>query len=273
MGQAIELISGYASAPSTTFTGLTLGTGNSLAVRSADMRSRVGLLTAWGTWQTAGVLRIRSPRLHDNQQGVRLVGHAATPSLLWPTGPFLQPLIPQDTLTVEITGSATTGDLEMASLLVYYSDLPGINARFITPEQVAAWGVNVMGQEVSLSLGTTGDYTGQVAVNSLSGCDQWKANTDYALLGGFVTASCNCIRIQGIDSGNVGVGFPGYSALPELTADFFVKLSKAYGLAAIPVFNAANKTGILVDGMQDENGADTVVTLNFVELRSPSMRQ
>lgn len=272
MGQGVEIISGFVTAPSTTFTALTMCTGNSLAIRSADMRSKAGLLAAWGTWQTAGVLRIRSPRIHDNQQGIRIVGHATTPTDQYPLSAFMQPLVPQDTLTVELTGSATSGDIEMASILVYYSDLPGIQGRFIGPDQLAAWGVNMMGQQVNLALTTSGDYTGQVAVNSLALCDQWKANTDYALVGGVVSAQCGCIRIQGVDTGNLGVGFPGATTAPDTTSGWFVNLSKAYGLPLIPVFNAANRGAILVDGQQDENGTDTTVTLFFVELRPATLR-
>lgn len=272
MGAALELVSGFVTAPSTTFTGLTPCTGNSYSIRSADMRSRVSLISAWATWQTAGILRIRSPRIHDNQQGIRIVGKATINPALYPPSGFLQALIPQDVLTVELTGSATGGDIEMASLLIHYADLPGAQGRFITPAQVAAWGVNMMGQEVSLALTTSGDYTGQVAVNSLALCDQWKANTDYALLGGVVSANCGCIRIQGIDTGNLGVGFPGASAYPHVTANWFADLSDRYQTALIPVFNAANRGAILVDGQQDENGTDTTVTFYFVELRQPTMR-
>ena len=31
----------------------------------------------------------------------------------------------------------------------------------------------------------------------------------------------------------------------------------------MPIFNAANKNGILIDGAQDENGADPLVTSIF----------
>jgi len=34
----------------------------------------------------------------------------------------------------------------------------------------------------------------------------------------------------------------------------------------IPVFNSANKAGILIDGAQDENGADVTVQSIFAEL-------
>jgi hypothetical protein len=51
-----------------------------------------------------------------------------------------------------------------------------------------------------------------------------------------------------------------------MTAEWFKKLSQESSLPLIPVFNAANKNGILIDGAQDENGADTVVTSIFALL-------
>lgn len=272
MGQALELITGNATAPSTTFTGLTVATGNSLTVRSAPMTTQVSLLSAWAFNNGAGALRIRSPRLHDYNQGIRMVVDATNPSARYPRFQFQQALIPQDVLTVELTGSGTGGKIECASLLLYYSDLPGISARFINTQQLARWGVNMMGQEVDITAGSAGGYSGQVAVNSLALCDNWKANTDYALMGYNVTAACCAVRIQGVDSGNLGVGGPGAVSDPNLCANWFCWLSDFYNLSLIPVFNAANKNAILVDVAQNDGGAAVKVTFYFVELKPPSLR-
>lgn len=273
MGAAMELLTGNATAPSTTFTGLTMATGNTLTIRSAQMNSQISLLAAWGFNNAAGALRIRSPRIHDNQQGIRMVLDATDPSPRYPRRNFMQPLVAQDVLTAEITGSAVAGKIEMASLIIFYADLPGIQGRFITPDQLGRWGVNMMGQEVDITAGAVGGYSGQAAVNSLAGCDNWKANTDYALMGYAVNTACCSVRIQGADVGNLGVGGPGLVIDPNTTADWFVWLSDMYGIAAIPVFNAANKNAILVDVAQNDGGAAVKITFYFVELRPPSMRQ
>lgn len=272
MGQALELLTGHTTAASTTFTALTMCTGNSLGIRNADIRARVALLSAWGVHQAASAIRIRSPRLHDNNQGIRFTVDASNASPFYPAHRFMQPLIPQDVLTVDQTGSGTSGDIDFASLLVYYADLPGVSGRFINSDQLAAWGVNIMGQEVSIALGTSGDYTGEVAINSGSGLDQWKANTDYALVGYTVSALCQCVRLRGVDTGNVGVGGPGFISNHELTGNWFAKLSDRFQLPLIPVLNAANKFSILVDGVQDENGTDTVANFSLVELRPAGAR-
>lgn len=272
MGQALELVTGNATAPSTTFTGLTVATGNSLTVRSAPMTTKVSLLAAWAFNNGAGALRIRSPRLHDYNQGIRMIVDALDSSPRYPRYQFQQDLIPQDVLTAELTGSATGGKIECASLLLYYSDLPGIAGRFINTQQLARWGMNMMGQEVDITAGATGGYSGQVAVNSLSGCDNWKANTDYALMGYCVSAACCAVRIQGVDSGNLGVGGPGLVADPNTCSSWFCWLSDFYNIPLIPVYNAANKNAILVDVAQNDGGAAVKVTLFFVELKPPSLR-
>ena len=259
----MELLSGFVTAPSTTFTALTICAGNSLTVRNAVEGSRVQLLAAWGKHQTAGNIRVRSPQLHDNVQGIRMYDVAADPVNLLPEQ-MNQLLEPQDTLTVEATGSATGGDLELASLLLYYDDLPGIEGRFITAADLFSRTKNIMTVENTLALGTTGQYTGQEAINSEF--DLMKANTDYALIGYTVSAVCGCVRWQGSDVGNLGIGGPGHPTKKNVTANWFLRLAQQYDLALIPIFNSANKAGILVDGQQDEDGTDTILTSIFAEL-------
>jgi hypothetical protein len=272
MGQAIELLTGNATAPGTTFTSLTMATGNSNTIRSANLNSPVGLLGAWAFNNGAGAFRIRSPRLHDNVQGIRMIVDALDPSVRYPRYQFMQPLIPQDVLTLEITGSATAGKIECASLLVYYGDLPGVNARFITTAQLKKWGLNMMGQQTNITAGSAGGYSGQVAVNSLANANNWKANTDYALMGYICDTACDAVRIQGADVGNLGIGGPGRASDPNMTAYWFCWLSDYYGIAMVPVFNAANVNAILVDVAQNDGGAAVNITFFFVELMAPSLR-
>jgi hypothetical protein len=264
--KAMELLSGFVTAPSTTFTAATVLAGNSLTLRNAVEGSPVRLLALWGTHQTAGNIRLRSPQLHDNVQGIRVYDVAANPINLLPDQ-MNQLLEPQDTLALELTGSATGGDIECASLLVHYEDLPGIEGRFIDSQELFTRTKNIVTVENTLALSTTGQYTGQEALNTEF--DLLKANTDYALIGYLVSALCNCIRWQGSDIGNLGIGGPGNPTKKDVTANWFLNLAINYGLPLIPVFNSANKNGILIDGQQDENGTDTTVTSIFAEL-SPS---
>ena len=263
MGRALELLVGSATAPSTTFTGLTMAAGNSLTIRSAPLDSKIYLLQAWADNQTAGTFRIRSPRLHDNVQGIRMDVTASDTTPLLPEG-IKQMLISQDTLVAEITGSATAGDLESGAMLLYYDAVPGVDARLATWEQIAPLIKHLLFVENTLALGTAGGYSGEEAINAEF--NQFKANTDYALLGYTVDVECLAIRYRGIDTGNLGVGGPGNETLRQVTAQWFKRLSMSTGLACIPVFNSANADAILLDGLQDENGTDTTVTSHFAEL-------
>lgn len=264
MGLAMELLTGFVTAPGTTLTGLTMAVGNQLAVRSADINSDIRLLTAWTDNQTQGLLRIRSPRLHDFVQGILLVAPAAEPEPLYPPK-YCQKLYSQDTLTVELSGSATAGDIETACLVTYYENLLGVDSRLADPEFVMQHMVYTMGVANTLSLGTGGGYSGEETI--IAEQDTFKANIDYALLGYVVSSECAAIRWRGVDTGNLGVGGPGNANDQKLTSSWFIYLSEVTGRPCIPIFNSANRGAILVDGATDENGTDVTVTSIFAELR------
>jgi len=260
---ALELLTGFTTAPSTTLTALTMASGNTLAIRNAKEGSSVKILQMWVDAQAGAAIRIRSPRMHDNVQGYRAIHTASELEPLLPEGVGIK-VMPQDTLTVEMTGSATAADIETACLLMHYEDLPGISGRFISPEELLAKMVTLMTVENTLALGTAGGYSGEEAINAEF--DLWKANVDYALLGCLVSAECSAIGWRGVDTGNLRVGCPGMIESKGMTANWFVRLSEKFNLPLIPVFNSANNSGILIDGVQDENGTDVTVTSIFAEL-------
>jgi len=263
MGRALEIIAGFATAPSTTFTALTMASGNSLTVRNAPLDSDVRLLQAWALNQTAGVLRIRSPKLHDNVQGIRLDVTAGDAKPLFPWG-ISQKLWPQDVLIAELTGSATTGDIEQAAMLVYYANLPGSDARLAAAEDVIRRGVNLVTVENTITNGTAGGWSAEEAINAEF--DLLEANTDYALIGYLIDAECTAVRWRGADTANLGVGGPGDELGRDWTSEWFLRLSRLFNIGLIPVFNSANKAGILVDLADDENATAHTVTSILVEL-------
>jgi len=269
MGKALELVTGFVTFSNAVFVNIggpapgVMAAGNTLTIRNAPLDSDVRLLQAWADVQFVGTGRIRSPRLHDNVQGIRLdlmVGNV-TPLLPWS---FPQKLLPQDTLIAEMAMGDAAGDIETLCMLVYYANLAGIDARLASPEDVLRRMVNLVTVENTIALGALGGYSGEEALNAEF--DLLKANTDYALLGYLVDIECACVRWRGADTGNLGVGGPGNPAFRGVTKDWFVRLSRETGLPLIPVFNSANRPGILVDGAQDENGADTTVTSIFAEI-------
>ncbi len=260
---AWELLTGRATAPGTTFTSLTANSGNSFTIRSTRQDADIRLVQAWTKHQTAGNLRIRSPRLHDNVEGIRLFSVAAEVAPLLPWGP-MQRLFSQDDLIVEITGSAAAGDIELGALYVWYEEIPGVMARMIDADEVMQRMVNIVTVENTLALGTTGDYTGEEAINAEF--DLLRANTDYAILGYHVSGVALAVRYRSVDFGNLGVGGPANEELKGLTGNWFIELSRRTGLPAVPVFNSANKEAVLLDGVQDENGTDITVTTILAQL-------
>ncbi len=82
MGLAIEVLSGRATNPGATGTAATVGSGDSFGVRSFPMGSAAYLENVWVQGATAGFVRVRSARLHDNVKNLQLRSIAATPRAL-----------------------------------------------------------------------------------------------------------------------------------------------------------------------------------------------
>lgn len=264
MGKAVEILSGSASAPGATLTALTMAAGDSLTIRNF-VNGNARLITAWPTGQTTlGAFQIRSPRMHDNVRGIQFP-NPVTPINVPLFSPALQTVVAQDQLIVSISGSAGAGDLMLASLLIQYDDLPGIEGNFISPDELKSKMVDLITIDNTITTTTGPNYTGAVAINATN--DLMKANTPYALLGYALTVGCGCVTWRGSDTGNLRVGGPGRIAFLQETRDWFVKLSQLSSLPLIPVFNSANKANTFVEAQQDENAAATVVTSFFAQLQ------
>lgn len=263
MGKGLQVISGFVTAPSTTFTAWTMASGDSLAVRNSP-NGQIHMLNMWADNQAAGFLRVRSALLHDNVIGMTAGILASEVYPLMPMG-LGQDLKSQDLLIVEQNGSATASDIESGSLLLYYDDLPGADAHLSDWNSVRNRIESFMLVTNTLASGTAGGYSGEEAINAE--VDQWKANRDYALLGYLNGAECCTIGWRGPDTSNLRVGGPGHEVARDVTANWFVSLSLASGKPCIPIFNAANKAATLIDCTQDENGADPIVTSIFALLR------
>jgi hypothetical protein len=256
---ALQLISGYTSGITAAFTAITLAVGDTLQIKNSG--GQIKLLKAWTQSATANSFQIKSPRFHDNVNG--LIYSPLGTEIKNCIDSIPQSLVSQDTLLVNMKGSTGAGQINSIGMLVFYSSLKGSDGNFLAPSQVMARAVSKTTVQVTLALGTTGGYSGEVAINSTS--DLLKANTEYAIVGYILNAKCASIGIRGTDTGNIRVGAPG-SNEPEVTRNWFLDISKEYMLPLIPVINSANKANTLIDGVQDDGGVDAIVTLNLVEL-------
>lgn len=253
---AIEVVTGRVTNPGAAFANVTANTDQSFAVRYHQDPGSAVLEEVWVQQGTAGQVRITSPNLHDDTVGIRLVSHASAVRRLMPEEAF-EPLMPQDTLQVELTGSAAAVDV--VALLVYYANLPGTAGRFhsweeIKPrvEKLHAFPVDVTGPT------TAGDWSAGNALNSL--VDELKANRDYAILGYTVNTESCAVAIAGSDTGNLKVGGPG-PLLADETRAFFVDQGRRMGTPHIPVFNSANRAGTRVFVAKATAGGTVTVTL------------
>jgi len=271
MGRAIELVGGYAAHPGAVFTTLTPGTGQSFVVRGTDTSKGTWLLNAWAFNTTAGELRITSPRLHDQIQGIRnRITAAFVPPLL--PGPhtdaYAQRLYAQDNMTVQLTGGGGA-EIDNAGLLLAYDDLGGVNGRFIDMPTLVKVGLNEVTAEVTVAAVVTGDWGGAVAINSTF--DNLIANTDYAILGGLVDTRGLAVGITGVDFGNLRLGFPAEPNLRAMTNNWFMQLAVCFGAPYIPVFNSANKTQTVIDVMTNNAGGSYIINLLLVQLQPGSV--
>jgi hypothetical protein len=260
MGHCFEVLSGRITNQAT-LTTVTNATGDTTSVRSFAFTSKAHLYNMWGLGATAGVLRVLSPRMHDNVQNLRMPVVAASPRPMLPEW-FDQPLYPQDVLTVAMSGGGAETDCE--SLLVYYEDLPGVSARIYTWETIKPLIKNVLSIENTVNTGgTAGDYGGSQAINTTF--DLLKANTDYAILGYMLSRQICTLGIKSPDFGNLRVGGPGHLQADE-TRDWFVRMAQETGLPFIPVFNAANKGSTLVDYLDTATATSTTANIIVAEL-------
>lgn len=261
MGKGLEVVAGRVTNPSTTITALTADTGNSFVVRNFDISQAAYLDAFWTQGATAGAARIRSAKFHDFIQGIRYTFIAGVSRNLMPDE-LAQPLTPQDTLTVEMSGGAAETDL--AAFLVYYNEAPGMSARLATWDQIQSHLVSVVTAEVAVTNPTTaGDWSAGTPINATF--DDLKANTDYAVLGYQCATAVGCVGIQGSDTSNMRVGGPGTTESIE-TRDWFLSKGKATGRPYIPVINSANKGATLVSVAHTATGGTTTVDLILAQL-------
>lgn len=257
MGKALQVVSGYAVNPGSTLTAVTMATGDSASIRNFAPPNRAWLWDQWAQGAAGGFTRTRSPRMHDNVNGIENIYAAAiVRSLL--SGREADILYPQDTLTLEISGDS--GDTDGFSSLIYYEDLPGTNARLYSYAEIAPRILHEMRVLVAVtSGGTKGNYGGATPINSLQ--DQFKANTDYAIVGYACSEEIQTVGITSSDFGNLRLGGPGPVEAIE-TRDWFIRLSEDIGTGCIPVFNAANKSNTVVDIIR--NTTSDAMNISFI---------
>ena len=261
MGHALEVLTGQATNPGAVDTALTANAGDSFTVRSAAQGSHISLVDAWAFTTTNLHFRVRSPRMHDQAQNMRFQPTASKANPLMPRFAG-QRLYSQDTLTCEIQGGAA--EVDMATLLVYYDDLPGVNSRLFDFADIKPHIANLTTVEVDLtSSATSCNYSPTVALNG--SFDTLKRNVDYAILGYECPVAGGTLGIRGSDTGNLRVGGPLLDTT-LFTRAWFVQLDADLTPPCVPVINAANVGAINVDCACQAASTAFRVGINLAEL-------
>lgn len=260
---ALDTVTSTGTAIGAALAATTIAAGDSFTIKNAPLNADIRLLGAWCDAQVAGEFRIRSPKFHDNVDALRYRTQIGVLKSMIPLGAY-QRLYPQDTEIVELAGSAVAGDIESVVQQIWYSELPGQNARLVGWDAIKDKLRNILGVRLAITLGTTAGYNGARALNA--DVDLLKANQDYAVLGLTTNTEAAAICLRGPDTANLRVSVPGEPDLVEDTSWWFVLLNRWYGLATIPIINSANKGATLIDAVNDENGGTANVVIHLAEL-------
>jgi hypothetical protein len=259
MGNALEIIAGNASSPSTSYTALTMNTGDSLTVRNYPNTGNAFLMAITRHDATGGVSRLRSPLLHDNVKGIH-VATSESPSLWAYPVPGIQRLAPQDTLIAEVTGSAST--LDVMGISIYYQGANWAGARLHHFGDFKGMIKSITTVETAITnSGTAGAWTDTVITTT---DNLLHANTDYAVLGMYCDTAIGIIALKGIDTGNLRVGMAGVAVLYQ-GSRYFEQLSALSGLPCIPVFNSANAASTYISTCTLAASTTTNVTMVLAE--------
>lgn len=237
---AIDTVVGHAANPSTTFTAVTFNTGDSGAVRSFAPTDTAVLERITRAGATSGSARVLSPLLHDNVRGITFTSPENPTVFMMPQNQG-QRVYPQDTLAVSVTGG--TAETDAVALSIYYSNLPGANARLHNWADIKALISYIKPMEVDVTNSATiATWTDTVITTTEQ---LLRANTDYAVLG-YVTDTVQAmVGIKGSETGNLRVCGPGTTATDD-TSQYFVDWSNREGTPHIPVFNSANQGSVFV---------------------------
>lgn len=260
MGLALDTILAAATNPGAGPTAMTAANGDSFGVRALNSGAKAYLDMITRQGATAGFVQVRSPKMHDSTQGIR-VTPGDTPSAFALPGDIRQPLFQLDVLTVECSGGAAETDV--AALHTYYEDTPGSAATLISPGDLAGNVANVKPIRIAVTSSATAGQWADTVITATE--DLTKANEDYAVIGYTTQTALAVVGLKGPNTGNMRACGPG--ALIGLdTTNYFYNMSEQLGVPYIPVFNQANKNGTFVSVAAATASVVAVVELICVEL-------
>jgi hypothetical protein len=234
VGLAVETLAFRVANPSSTFTAVTMATGDSSTVRQFNPATKAVLEHVTRQGATAGGFRILSPVFHDNVTGLTYIFNE-TPSVLFMPDYIGQPCQPGDLLTISGTGG--TNETEVGSITLYYQDVLGMAATLYNWADISGAIEHVKPFEVDVSVGGTAGVWASAALNATD--KQAKSDRKYAILGWTTDTALAAIAFKGGETGNLRCGGPA-SLSPEQMSHWFIQESIRMGTPHIPVISANN---------------------------------
>jgi len=260
----IESIAFSVTAPGASGANATAAEGDSLTIKYGR---NPRILNVWADSQAAGWIQINYPTAHDTTRPFRAPVMAGEPTARMVMG-LPMPITPQETMTITMAGSATTGDVESGCMLIAYDEMPGSNQNLMSWTDV----VRQMEKLTTVFLTLTpaassgGQWSGSEAINAET--DLLIANRDYAVLGIEMQSECTAVSIKGPDTAGQRIAVPGSTEFADQSANWFALLSRAFGnMRTIPVINSANKNNTLIECVQDENLGTVTVAIMLALLK------
>lgn len=248
MGLAIDTPAFIATNPGASAAGV-FATGDSGVVRNFSNTDRALLVELFRQGATEGLVAVRSPLLHDAVRGIQYTPSETPTATLIPRR-LNQPLRPQDTLSAFLGGGAA--EVDLGGMQIFYSNLPGVNARLHTWADLESLIVYVKALEVDINTAATAGQWQDTVITTTE--NLLHANTDYAVLGYIVDVAVCLFGVKGVDTGNLRICGPGVLR-SEVTCHYFAQLSDDTGLPTIPVINSANQGAIFASCSAVATGA------------------
>lgn len=239
MGRALDTVLFDVHNAATSAIGLTAatvtGSGDPSSVRSFDAPAICRMDAAFVQGSGTRQARLISPRLHDNVTGFTWQSPESPTQFLFPSQ-IGQPMYSVDQLTVQLDAAASSDTV--AALLLYYTDLQGINADLRSWPDISPHVVNLKSMQVAVtSSATIGAWTDTVITTTEN---QLKADYRYALLGFETNAALLCMGLKGPATGNLRICAPGATNTFPLT-EYFIRMTEHHGRPYIPVFKANDR--------------------------------
>ncbi len=164
MPRILRTVTGFATSGAAALTVATLspGTSGTFAV-DAFSSGKAYLESVWARGATTDFVRYRSPRMHDNNQGLRMFLGTTLPSNLLAWGSNVQ-LYSSDVPTVEIDSTAASS--AVIALTYGYDDLGSNGQNLAGWSEVQGRILDVSYAEVDVTAGAIGTYGAAAAINS-----------------------------------------------------------------------------------------------------------